>query len=52
MLDYNKGKGCHWVNCCVCDREFLVSDAVGVGHPDDAPSVLVCGVRRWSVNQR
>lgn len=32
--------GCHWVDCFVCEREFLVSDAVAVGHPDNPPAVL------------
>ena len=40
MADYHRGKGLSWVNCCECEREFLVSTAVASGHPDDPPSIL------------
>ena len=40
MSDYDRGKGLSFVKCCECEKEFLVSDAVAVGHPNDPPSLL------------
>ncbi len=39
-MNYNRGNGLTFVDCCVCGCEFLVSDAVAVGHPDDPPTIL------------
>ena len=39
-MRYYRPQGSSFMICCICDREFLGSDAMAIGHPDDESTTL------------